>query len=934
MLISDYARVYVERYGFHLVPIEPGRKFPTAHDWGNQVITDAGAAEDFYAQRDNWNMGLALGPSQMCSLDIDCTESFKTVLDEFGIPHDALDQFPTIQGDPKGSRVMFRVPDDASLKYAKLNWPSKLDPDGTIHRSMMKRAMAARDAGDAEEEARIREDAKQYANYTVFELRSVHDGQQRQDVLPPSIHNKTGQPYRWITKPPAAGEAWPSPPDWLMAIWEAWDNFKPQMKDACPWAEKPLAQKPTKPRTTEHSGSTVIDECLARESLRETLIRMGYKPVGRRRFLSPHSGTGLPGVIMFDGEQSCFIHHASDPLCSDDSGKPVNAFDLICYYEHGGDVSKAVKALADEYGMKRERAKSPQAQAVESLPPGLPPEDLPPAGVHDDATAAAQSPPETPETPTDSMPFRPLGYDGATYYYLPRGTEQVCEIRRGSHTSAAEMLALAPIEWWDMAYPKDKGGCDWQAAASSCMRACERRGVYSLRNVRGRGAWYDHGQSVLHLGDRLIVNGTAQRIADYDTRFIYTRQAPMESTIDAHMATNAEAEEVFKLFQSLNWSTPFHGWAMAGWAVLAPICGALGWRPHLWLTAQRGAGKSWVQENIITPMLGQSALVVQGGTTEAGIRQHLRQDARPVIFDEAESEDHSAQKRMKSVIELARQASSDGSAEIVKGTAGGGGMAFRMRSMFLLGSVNVSLSQAADESRFTVVSLQRPEKTAAEIERFNAFSIKVGNTLTPERCAAIRARSYHLIPIIRKNAKTLAQAVAESLGSQRIGDQVGTLLAGAISLSMDREITIDEARKWSSQINLDEAREAEEVSDEGMCLNSILQTQIMFDAGAHRYQRTISEVVMAASGKKALSADVYADDCNNVLARHGMTVDGRYLIISNTHNEIKRILRDTPWAAGWRRVLSRFEGAEPCPAPVRFAGSQTRAVRIPLEAFL
>jgi putative DNA primase/helicase len=341
-----------------------------------------------------------------------------------------------------------------------------------------------------------------------------------------------------------------------------------------------------------------------------------------------------------------------------------------------------------------------------------------------------------------------------------------------------------------------------------------------------------------------------------------------------------------------------------------------------------------VQENIIQPLLGQSALMVQGGTTEAGIRQHLKQDARPVIFDEAESEDHSAQKRMKSVIELARQSSSDGSAEIVKGTSGGGGMAFRMRSMFLLGSVNVSLSQAADESRFTVVSLNQPNKTAAEIERFNEFSTMVGNTLTPERCAAIRARSYYLIPVIRKNAKTLAQAVAETLGSQRIGDQVGTLLAGAVSLSLDREITIEEARTWTAKINLDEAKESEEVSDEGMCLNAILQTQLIFEASQHRYQRTVSEVIMAAGGKRALSNDVYAEDCNAVLARHGLFVDGGWLIVSNTHNELKRMLRDTPWAAGWRRVLSRLPGAEVCPTPQRFAGSQTRAIRVPLDSFL
>lgn len=911
MQINEYAREYVSRYGFQLVPIKEAEKLPISNDWGINVIADAAAAFKYYTENSHHNMGIALGPSKMCSLDIDCTESFGTILDEFGIPRNALDHYPTIRGAAKGSRVMFRVPDGMALPYAKLNWPQR--------------------DGDTQ--------------FTVFELRSATDGRQRFDLVPPSIHPDTKQPYQWLVKPPAAGQDFPQPPDWLLSIWEAWDKFKPQFKDACPWAVRDETPPPAKPREQrDHHGTSVIDECLSREDLRSTLQRFGYKPVGRRRFLSPHSSTGLPGIVMFDGEQSCWIHHASDPLCSEESGKPVNAFDLICEYEYRGDTSKAVKSLADEYGIKRERVKSPQAMAMEKPPPAaMPPPDLPPAGAPDDYEEfyhedQAEQPPAETATPDDepktSMPFRPLGFDGATYFYLPRGTEQVCEIRRGSHTSPAEMLALAPIEWWDMAYPKEKSGCDWQAAASSCMRACEARGVYNVNNVRGRGAWYDSGESVLHLGNRLIVAGTPRRIADHDTRFIYTRQAPMESIIDAKAATNEESKEVFDLIQELKWAMPFHGWAVAGWTAIAPICGALKWRPHLWITAQKGAGKSWIQDNIIFPVLGESALYVQAGTSEAGIRQRLRQDARPVIFDEAESEDIAAQKRMKSVIELARAASSDTGAEIVKGTSGGGGMAFRMRSSFLLGSINVALSQAADESRFTVVTLRKPEKTAEEVARFDTFKTRVGNTLTPERCAAIRARSYHLIPVIRKNAKTFAQAVAETLGSQRIGDQVGTLLAGVVSLCIDREITIEEARQWTAKINLDEAKESEEVSDEGMCLNAILQTQLTFDAANHRYQRTVSEVIMAAGGKKALSSDVYADDCNAVLARHGLFVDGQMLVVSNTHNELKRMLRDSPWAAGWRRVLTRIEGAEVCPAPQRFAGSQTRAIRIPLDSFL
>src|SRR5690606_36120282 len=113
---------------------------------------------------------------------------------------------------------------------------------------------------------------------------------------------------------------------------------------------------------------------------------------------------------------------------------------------------------------------------------------------------------------TSGGPFSPLGYDGDRYYYLPRGTEQVMHIRRGSHTSPAEMLGLAPLEYWEATgYVKDSGSVDWQAAASWCMRLCEHKGVYSTENIRGRGAWYDDGAAVMHLGNRLLVNGVSTK---------------------------------------------------------------------------------------------------------------------------------------------------------------------------------------------------------------------------------------------------------------------------------------------------------------------------------------------------------------------------------------------------------------------------------------
>jgi putative DNA primase/helicase len=908
-----YAARYAERYGFAVIPIKPKSKLPVENDWGNRAFTDPTAADKHWQDNPDLNIGLALGPSQMCSLDIDCMTSFRLIAEEFGIDLDAeLSKVPTIQGADKGMRCMFRVPSQPGvMDYHKVSWPSEGDPSGDIHKQMMRDAAKAKADGNTEREAQIRDTAKQFSAYTVLELRVSNEGKQRYDVLPPSVHPDTLKPYRWIVQPPKALKDWPEPPAWLMAIWNAWDSFKPQLVDACPWLPKATPPPPRAPKQPTQQGSAITAFNDAHD-LRMVLEQYGYTRKGKSRYVSPHTTTNLPGVVLFPDEDRCFIHHASDPLCSDDTGKPVNCFDLYCEYEHSGDVSKAVKAAAELLGLTRVNIRTEQAKTIN---PG--PEPANPPG--------ESGPGETP-----ARPFRCLGYQGNSYFYLPRGTEQVSEIKRASHTSPAELMGLAPLEWWEMAYVKSKQGTDWQGAANDLMRGCEKAGIYSQDRERGRGAWYDKGRAVLHLGDRLLIDGTHSAIADHDSGFIYTKQAPLEHGADSVPATDAAAIDIAELFEQLNWVKPVHAQLLAGWCLLAPICGALSWRPHIWITAQRGAGKSWVQDHIIQPLLGPSAMMVQGSTTEAGIRQKLKSDSRPIVFDEAESEDHRSQNRMQTVIELARQSSSDSTAEIIKGTVNGNGMAFRMRSMFLMGSVNVSLSQAADESRFSVLTLASPEKTIEDKERFDSFSKRVDNTLTQDACAAIRARAYLMMPVIRINAKTFARAIAEVLGSQRLGDQVGTLIAGACAYYRDDEISLDDARTWVAKMDFSDAKEAEQVSDEESCLQRILQSQVRFDSERGSLLRSIGEIIDCASGKSAMSG-LTQSECNEVLKRYGLVVEGSYLSVANKHAELEKLLTGTPWGSGWRRILGRIEGAKSSDGVVRFAGTRSRAVQIPVS---
>lgn len=332
-----YAERYTSKFGMHLIPLKPDSKLPVQNDWGNHTLSDTDQAREYFEMHPDQGIGMALGPSRMCSLDIDCMDSFKVICHNYGIDlDDLITSTPTLKGSDKGLRLVFRVPDGVDLGYSKLNW----------HRE-----------GD---------DSK---SYTVFELRAASENKQRFDVLASqSKHPDTGRPYTWITQPRTD---WPTPPLWLLTLWSKFEHMKPQLVSMCPWL--PVAEPVSAPvaRSTtacgDHSGKSVIDAYCDANDLASELARYGYKQVGKR-WLSPHSTSGLPGVVLFPDGKSCWIHNSSDPLCSEDSGRPVNSFDLFSAYDHNNDTSKAVKHAADLLGMKHEpRSRiqvSPQAAAI------------------------------------------------------------------------------------------------------------------------------------------------------------------------------------------------------------------------------------------------------------------------------------------------------------------------------------------------------------------------------------------------------------------------------------------------------------------------------------------------------------------------------------------------------------------------------------------
>jgi putative DNA primase/helicase len=543
---------------------------------------------------------------------------------------------------------------------------------------------------------------------------------------------------------------------------------------------------------------------------------------------------------------------------------------------------------------------------------------------------------DPPPIPATTDHYVCLGFDQDAHYYQPAATGQVMRLGRGSHTST-NLCALAPLAFWESCYPGGRGGPNWVAAASSLFQQSAAVGVYSPDRIRGRGAWWDRGRSVLHLGDRLIVDGIEQSVRRplEGSSYIYQRLASIEASDGAEPLDDEAGCRLLDLADRFRWDVPASGLLLAGWVVLAPICGALRWRPHIWLTAGAGSGKSAILDRYVVPLLGEIGLSVAGNTTEPGIRQALRADARPVVFDEAESNERADQQRMQAVLGLARVASSESRASTLKGSPDGDTQRFTIRSMFLLSSIATGLKQGADKSRFAQLTLRNPAEIPRDerIEHWQALDQDLDRYVSDDIGRRLQARTVSLIPIIRENIKTFTRVAAERFDSQRLGDQYGTLLAGTWSLQSTKLVTPEEALALINANDWAPYSQATETPDECRCIQRIMQHQLRVEAD-RVVTRTIGELVSIALNHDT-DADVTPSLAHAALGRHGIAAKDGRVLISNTAEAIAAILRDTAWANCWATVLARLPGAQRVGVTrFRGAGAASRAVAVTVESLV
>lgn len=612
---------------------------------------------------------------------------------------------------------------------------------------------------------------------------------------------------------------------------------------------------------------------------------------------------------------------------------PNNGWDLADPVPEGFNPTEWMDRAADAISMPQARlpAPVPETNGHDHDPPPYEPIDL--GG--------------GPEGPIDSTPdaqaeYRALGYsqEGKTsvfHFFAARSgfiisltTEQCCK-RTGIYNLCHNDSFWR--EHYDM--PRDKfEKIPWTHLGTRLMEECYRAGYFKIDNERGRGAWLDDGRIVMHLGQTLIVDNQPVNPAKMTSEFFYPVRQNFFKPKGLPSLTDDEGKHIRKVCRFLNWENPFYAELFGGWIATAIVCGAMEWRTHFWLTGPSSSGKTWITNNVVSPCFGKIAFHPLGNSSAAGILGSLGRDARPVVFDEAEGKGEMGIKRREMIIEMMRYSSAETPGEVVKGTAGHGVVAFRVQSQYFLSSIGVGLAETADLTRTVVCNIRgaRPDDSFQQLKDM----VKKFPKDLPER---LLRRQLINLKTIKKNADTFAHVISLQNGSRRLGDMLGTLMAGDHSLVSDSVLTFDQAEERvgdrMQQKKFDDFNRISEIQEDVDLFQHIASFQVrpqnQYGVG---YDMTLGEI-MGVALQLTEHEKMTREECLAFLRRIGMHherregTNGFWIARAKTLFAVN-IMSKSNYPQGWERILLRHPKAVDSGKDQKnFNGFKQRAIWLP-----
>lgn len=618
------------------------------------------------------------------------------------------------------------------------------------------------------------------------------------------------------------------------------------------------------------------------------------------------------------------------------------------------DEPKLLEWLADgikEWSHAKVEPAEPQKKAAENAhkeaPRIVPDERNPPPSTRPPTPdqAAFSGPDEVMAEREKRFPFHILGQSDDKAYFLKQVDGRIVSHPLTSIPRKEVLGTLAPPQLWKDAFggmTKDDRPIGWptigQAAQAHIMRSVEKLPEFSPEKTRGRGCWM-HGDVVaFNRGDRIELDGKLQD-TNYIDGLVYERGAPLP--IPADQLTDEEGIQFGELIKGCAWAHEFAPLCLFGWIAIAPICGALTWRPHIWLTGPHGCGKSTIMDRIVRPAVGWEACIKIGGnTTEAGLRQTIRHDSIPVLLDETEAGKRGSQ--IAALLELARSASTGDT--IVRGSANqDGAHHYHIRSAFCFSAINPAIERAADESRITRLPILKADSPADD-ERYKVMfdglsNLMGGNAFGYRLCA----RMIAMAPLVMRNIAKIEDAITARFGSRRLAQQFGAMFGGAHSLKSKHPITEAEANDMASMVPESSVNTFDE-DDAQRMIQHFLSYQLDVPAPKSGHMKiTIGELIERLSTVMCTgaAADMPREDAMDIMKRWGLAMTeiqkGRgfqqFAVIAKKHPSLQRLFKDTAWAHSYPDRFKDLRGGKEGKQR-RFTGARYSTIMVPLSQLM
>jgi putative DNA primase/helicase len=255
-----------------------------------------------------------------------------------------------------------------------------------------------------------------------------------------------------------------------------------------------------------------------------------------------------------------------------------------------------------------------------------------------------------------------------------------------------------------------------------------------------------------------------------------------------------------------------------------------------------------------------------------------------------------------------------------------------------MSSIGVGLREAADLTRTAVLTIKplSATTTAERIEQEQQWR------KLQSACAAIPidtpqkllARQVHHLPLIRKNIEVFKEVIAVNLGNRRLGDQLGTLLAGMMSLFSTTEMTKEGCEKFLEGYDWTDFTTVKTLREDLALLYHLANSRVRVDTAVGMHERLIGELIEMVLNNSD-DGVINPVSASNTLLRLGIRIDLREggIWIATGVTGMKQIMSSSDYSEGWGRVLERHPYARLSNGTIKFSGVNSRAVFIPKQEF-